>query len=143
MRRRTRSARPSRSGRSTSGGESSYTGVGQLGQETEATPLDVPLHPGAGAVVSGAWVPVVGGGRAFACLRAGPSTGSGRTVRYTVSPVLSPPSCYDQTYACRIKYCRVFRTRRAVRLLRRPLIGFMVPMFCANEPLLRRQSIRL
>ena len=27
--------------------ESSYTGVGQLGQETEATPLDVPLHPGA------------------------------------------------------------------------------------------------
>ena len=27
--------------------ESSYTGTGQLGQETEATPLDVPLHPGA------------------------------------------------------------------------------------------------
>ena len=27
--------------------ESSYTGVGQLGQETEVTPLDVPLHPGA------------------------------------------------------------------------------------------------
>ena len=27
--------------------ESSYTGIGQLGQETEATPLDVPLHPGA------------------------------------------------------------------------------------------------
>jgi len=27
--------------------ESSFTGIGQLGQETEATPLDVPLHPGA------------------------------------------------------------------------------------------------
>jgi TRAP-type uncharacterized transport system substrate-binding protein len=27
--------------------ESSYTGIGQLGQDTEATPLDVPLHPGA------------------------------------------------------------------------------------------------
>lgn len=27
--------------------ESSYTGVGQLGQDTEATPMDVPLHPGA------------------------------------------------------------------------------------------------
>lgn len=27
--------------------ESSYTGVGQLGRETEATPMDVPLHPGA------------------------------------------------------------------------------------------------
>src|SRR3990172_1383662 len=27
--------------------ESSYTGIGQLGQETEATPMDVPLHPGA------------------------------------------------------------------------------------------------
>jgi TRAP-type uncharacterized transport system substrate-binding protein len=27
--------------------ESSYTGVGQLGQDTEATPRDVPLHPGA------------------------------------------------------------------------------------------------
>jgi len=24
-----------------------YTGIGQLGQDTEATPLDVPLHPGA------------------------------------------------------------------------------------------------
>ena len=27
--------------------ESSYTGIGQIGVETEATPLDVPLHPGA------------------------------------------------------------------------------------------------
>jgi len=27
--------------------EASYTGVGQLGQDTEATPMDVPLHPGA------------------------------------------------------------------------------------------------
>lgn len=27
--------------------ESSYTGIGQLGQDTEATPMDVPLHPGA------------------------------------------------------------------------------------------------
>lgn len=27
--------------------ESSYTGLGQLGQDTEATPRDVPLHPGA------------------------------------------------------------------------------------------------
>ena len=27
--------------------ESSYTGIGQLGQDTEATPRDVPLHPGA------------------------------------------------------------------------------------------------
>ncbi len=27
--------------------EDSYTGIGQLGQETEATPIDVPLHPGA------------------------------------------------------------------------------------------------
>src|ERR1044071_3435909 len=27
--------------------ESSYTGVGQLGQNTDATPRDVPLHPGA------------------------------------------------------------------------------------------------
>ncbi len=27
--------------------EDSYTGIGQLGQETNATPLDVPLHPGA------------------------------------------------------------------------------------------------
>ncbi|MBI2360781.1 MAG: hypothetical protein HYV04_18070 [Deltaproteobacteria bacterium] len=27
--------------------ESSYTGVGQLGQDTDATPMDVPLHPGA------------------------------------------------------------------------------------------------
>jgi len=27
--------------------EDSYTGVGQLGQDTDATPLDVPLHPGA------------------------------------------------------------------------------------------------
>lgn len=27
--------------------ESSYAGIGQLGQETEATPMDVPLHPGA------------------------------------------------------------------------------------------------
>ena len=27
--------------------ESSYTGVGQLGRDTEATPMDVPLHPGA------------------------------------------------------------------------------------------------
>ncbi len=27
--------------------EDSYTGIGQLGQDTEATPLDVPLHPGA------------------------------------------------------------------------------------------------
>lgn len=27
--------------------ESSYTGVDQLGRETDATPLDVPLHPGA------------------------------------------------------------------------------------------------
>ncbi|MEE9568626.1 MAG: TAXI family TRAP transporter solute-binding subunit [Candidatus Binatia bacterium] len=27
--------------------EDSYTGIGQLGQETDATPLDVPLHPGA------------------------------------------------------------------------------------------------
>lgn len=27
--------------------EESYTGVGQLGRETDATPLDVPLHPGA------------------------------------------------------------------------------------------------
>ncbi len=27
--------------------ESSYTGMGQLGQDTEATPMDVPLHPGA------------------------------------------------------------------------------------------------
>lgn len=27
--------------------ESSYTGTGQLGQDTEATPRDVPLHPGA------------------------------------------------------------------------------------------------
>jgi TRAP-type uncharacterized transport system substrate-binding protein len=24
-----------------------YTGLGQLGRETEATPMDVPLHPGA------------------------------------------------------------------------------------------------
>jgi TRAP-type uncharacterized transport system substrate-binding protein len=27
--------------------EDSYTGVGQLGRDTDATPLDVPLHPGA------------------------------------------------------------------------------------------------
>ncbi len=27
--------------------EDSYTGIGQLGQDTQATPLDVPLHPGA------------------------------------------------------------------------------------------------
>jgi TRAP-type uncharacterized transport system substrate-binding protein len=27
--------------------EESYTGVGQLGQDTEATPRDIPLHPGA------------------------------------------------------------------------------------------------
>ena len=27
--------------------EDAYTGLGQLGRETEATPLDVPLHPGA------------------------------------------------------------------------------------------------
>ncbi|MGH7775137.1 MAG: TAXI family TRAP transporter solute-binding subunit, partial [Candidatus Binatia bacterium] len=27
--------------------ESSFTGIGQLGQDTEATPMDVPLHPGA------------------------------------------------------------------------------------------------
>jgi len=27
--------------------EDSYTGIGQLGQNTNATPLDVPLHPGA------------------------------------------------------------------------------------------------
>jgi TRAP-type uncharacterized transport system substrate-binding protein len=27
--------------------EVSYTGVGQTGQDTEATPIDVPLHPGA------------------------------------------------------------------------------------------------
>lgn len=27
--------------------ESSYTGIGQLGQDAEATPRDVPLHPGA------------------------------------------------------------------------------------------------
>jgi len=27
--------------------EESYTGVGQTGQDTEATPIDVPLHPGA------------------------------------------------------------------------------------------------
>ena len=27
--------------------EDSFTGVGQLGQDTEATPRDVPLHPGA------------------------------------------------------------------------------------------------
>lgn len=27
--------------------EASYTGIGQLGQDTEATPRDVPLHPGA------------------------------------------------------------------------------------------------
>jgi TRAP-type uncharacterized transport system substrate-binding protein len=27
--------------------EDSYTGVGQLGEQTEATPRDVPLHPGA------------------------------------------------------------------------------------------------
>ena len=27
--------------------EGAYTGIGQLGQDTEATPLDVPLHPGA------------------------------------------------------------------------------------------------
>jgi TRAP-type uncharacterized transport system substrate-binding protein len=27
--------------------EASYTGVGQLGQDTDATPRDVPLHPGA------------------------------------------------------------------------------------------------
>jgi TRAP-type uncharacterized transport system substrate-binding protein len=27
--------------------EDSYTGIGQLGQETEASPIDVPLHPGA------------------------------------------------------------------------------------------------
>jgi TRAP-type uncharacterized transport system substrate-binding protein len=27
--------------------EDSYSGVGQLGQDTEATPRDVPLHPGA------------------------------------------------------------------------------------------------
>ena len=27
--------------------EGSYTGLGQLGQDTDATPLDVPLHPGA------------------------------------------------------------------------------------------------
>ena len=27
--------------------EESYTGIGQLGQDTEATPIDVPLHPGA------------------------------------------------------------------------------------------------
>ncbi|HWO41493.1 MAG TPA: TAXI family TRAP transporter solute-binding subunit [Candidatus Eisenbacteria bacterium] len=27
--------------------EDSYTGIGQLGQDTEATPRDVPLHPGA------------------------------------------------------------------------------------------------
>jgi TRAP-type uncharacterized transport system substrate-binding protein len=27
--------------------ESSFTGIGQLGQDSEATPLDVPLHPGA------------------------------------------------------------------------------------------------
>ena len=50
--------------------ESSYTGVGQLGQETEATPLDVPLAPGRGAVVPRARAHFVSGG---------PSTGSGRT----------------------------------------------------------------
>lgn len=27
--------------------EESYTGIGQTGQDTEATPIDVPLHPGA------------------------------------------------------------------------------------------------
>jgi len=27
--------------------EGAYTGIGQLGRDTEATPLDVPLHPGA------------------------------------------------------------------------------------------------
>ncbi len=27
--------------------KNNYTGIGQLGQDTEATPLDVPLHPGA------------------------------------------------------------------------------------------------
>ena len=27
--------------------EDSYTGVGQLGENTDATPRDVPLHPGA------------------------------------------------------------------------------------------------
>ena len=27
--------------------EGTYTGLGQLGRDTEATPLDVPLHPGA------------------------------------------------------------------------------------------------
>ncbi len=27
--------------------EGAYTGIGQLGQDTEATPLDVPVHPGA------------------------------------------------------------------------------------------------
>ncbi len=27
--------------------QGNYTGIGQLGQDTEATPLDVPLHPGA------------------------------------------------------------------------------------------------
>jgi len=27
--------------------EESYTGIGQLGQDTQATPLDVPLHTGA------------------------------------------------------------------------------------------------
>jgi TRAP-type uncharacterized transport system substrate-binding protein len=27
--------------------ESSFTGTDQLGRDTEATPLDVPLHPGA------------------------------------------------------------------------------------------------
>ena len=27
--------------------EESYTGIGQLEQDTQATPLDVPLHPGA------------------------------------------------------------------------------------------------
>ena len=27
--------------------DGAYTGVAQLGQDTEATPLDVPVHPGA------------------------------------------------------------------------------------------------
>jgi TRAP-type uncharacterized transport system substrate-binding protein len=27
--------------------EESYTGIGQIGQDTQATPLDGPLHPGA------------------------------------------------------------------------------------------------
>ena len=33
--------------------EDSYTGVGQLGENTDATPRDVPLHPGAHAPKAG------------------------------------------------------------------------------------------